>query len=606
MKYVVIDLETDGLGRDCNIHCVGFACRDGNEVKSYCKPWNEGGRDLVIFWLTMEDAVFVVHNAAFDIAVLRQNGINIPPGRYVCTFVMAYLTDPGCIDGHSLERWGNVVGCPKSDKPKSFTSLTQEMMDYCRQDCVTTLKVFEYLQGIYTRNERLLNVYNRLELPYVEVVMALNRTGMYVDQAALEELDKELTALIAANDKQLIAEAGLVPTKVSWNYEYQVYVPEETIYRNGVYRNPKNLEKYKCNPIYDHCPLGLIRASQPEVIAWLLMRRGWKPTIFSDNGKPKLDEKVMKAAQSKFDIVSLIMENRKLNKLKGTYVDTMKEMSAKDGFVRGQFNQCRTDTTRLSSSEPNMQNIPARSELGKKIRKCIIAPPGFKMVVGDLDRIELVVLAYYLEQFTGDHGMSDEIRKGTDIHAYNAARWGCTRDQAKTVIFLINYGGGPSRLAGQLGISRDEAEDIMRGVHEAMPSLKTLMEDTIDYTFRNNCILNDISGHWLTYKELRSNDEALESSARRRCFNGLIQGGAGAVFKEMQLRIFPLMISLGVLYSCVVHDELVLYVPEYCASMVVELLNGEVPSQDILVTDRGPIPIRIDFKIYDNWGDAKG
>ena len=597
-QFIVLDLETTGLEIDCDIHCVGFAYRVGDEIVSEAKPWVEA-QEILEYFINDPDVVFVIHNAAYDVPILRHNSYTINPGKYVCTHVMAYLTHPG--ESHSLEAWGERLGYPKTHH-EDWSQLSQEMLDYCANDCVVTLKLFEHLSVEYDHDDKLWDVFQNLEMPYSEVIMEMERIGMYLDEDKIETLNQTLSERIDSVGNSIAELVPHVPSKLEW--KEKDYEPVPVTYKKGYHKSSANLDKFGNTVVYDHSDLDPFNPNSGDQLAHVLMTKyGWKPKSYSKKtGKPVVDSDVLDKLD--YPLVELLLNYRELAKLKSTFVDGLREATCEDGFARGRYNQCVTRTARLSSSAPNLQNLPARSELGSTIRDCVTAPNGWVTVVGDLDRIELCVLSYYLEQVCGESRMSDAIREGVDVHQANADTWGCERTQAKTVIFLIVYGGQAQKLGKTLRITTEEAQTIIDKVFDSMPALRELME-LVWSQVRRTGELRTLYGHRFPLPAINSGNAWERSEAERQSFNYLIQGTAGAIFKELQLRAWDTVHRLGGRYVGAVHDESIYYFPADVAEAASVALTHIYSTNDILQTRNSFVPIRAEFHAGESWNAAK-
>jgi DNA polymerase-1 len=295
-----------------------------------------------------------------------------------------------------------------------------------------------------------------------------------------------------------------------------------------------------------------------------------------------------------------------------------------DGRLRTHFKQFNTVTGRLSSASPNLQNMPAqkkatdtysyRADDAYNIRKCFIAPEGYSLVVGDLNRIELVVLAYYLELVLGFTGMSDAVRAGEDLHQTNANLWQCERRVAKTVIFCLVYGGGANKIAHITGISVKEAKQVIKRIYDTTP-IQELKEKLISHARKKKGCFKDVLGRLLKAEGILYDKQSKEyARAERQCFNYLIQGSAASIFKHLQNDARALyqsdmahyMIGVPVLKQLLqVHDEVVYEVPEWAAEDSCKVLTNIFTNDTILSTDKFRVPITCEFQFAQNWYAAK-
>jgi DNA polymerase-1 len=243
-----------------------------------------------------------------------------------------------------------------------------------------------------------------------------------------------------------------------------------------------------------------------------------------------------------------------------------------------------------------------RADDAYNIRKCFIAPEGYSLVVGDLNRIELVVLAYYLELVLGFTGMSDAVRAGEDLHQTNADLWQCERRVAKTVIFCLVYGGGANKIAHLTDISVKEAKQVIKRIYDTTP-IQELKEKLISHARKKKGCFKDVLGRLLKAEGILYDRQSKEyARAERQCFNYLIQGSAASIFKYLQNEARDLY---GYRQLLQVHDECIYEVPTDLAQLACEHLTNVFTNDTILSTNNFKVPITCSFHFASNWYDAK-
>jgi DNA polymerase-1 len=298
-----------------------------------------------------------------------------------------------------------------------------------------------------------------------------------------------------------------------------------------------------------------------------------------------------------------------------------------DGRLRTSFKQFNTVTGRLSSASPNLQNMPAQKKAGDvysyraddayNIRKCFIAQEGYQLVVGDLNRIELVVLAFYLEWVLEFSTMADAVRAGEDLHQSNANLWGCERRVAKTVIFCLVYGGGANKIAHITGISVKEAKQVIARIYATTP-IEELKSELIAHVRKNRGYFKDVLNRRLHVPAIVFDKKGQEyARAERQCFNYLIQGGAASIFKVLQNnaaeRYYDEMYKIvDTIYNLEparqllqVHDEVVYEVRDEFAEDACKVLTSLYTNDTILSRNGKAVPITCEFQFATNWYDAK-
>lgn len=544
-KQIVIDTETSSLD-PLTTELVGISLCESRDTVWYipCGHRDENA-NLVPEQLTVWEIADALrpllekpglpkigHNIKFDFAVLalpHNGGIVLAPP--LCdTMVAAWLLDPGRrsykLDDLCLEldvkkiSFAEVVGGDKRED--SFTRVhLEKARDYSCEDAFGTSLLYAaqrpQLEGL-----GLWDLFEQLECPLIPVLVGMEQAGITVDTKLLAELSVEFGRKLGDLEKEIFRLAGM---------EFNVNSPQQ---------------------------LGDI------LFAKLKLPRGRKTkTGYST------DVKVLERLAQGHELPRLILNYRNLAKLKSTYVDRLISMAGSaDGRVHTSFNQCGTATGRLSSSSPNLQNIPTRTEDGQRIRSAFVAAPGFLLLAGDYSQIDLRVLAHY----SGDNSLLEAFRAGEDIHRQTAAEIFFVspslitpemRRVAKTINFGIVYGMSSFGLSSELDISRKEAQVFIDRYFEHYPGIKRFMEAIVEQA-RKDGYVSTLLGRRRLLPDINHPNRTRREFAERTAINTPIQGTAADIIKLAMLRTADELRrqQLGARMILQVHDELILEVPQ--------------------------------------------
>ena len=408
-----------------------------------------------------------------------------------------------------------------------------------------------------TGTERL---YREIELPLVEVLARMEAAGIAVDSAALAQLGDAFRLEIA----RLEAAA------------------EKSVGRAVALGSPKQLGELLFGE------LGLSRGKKTKTGAW------------------STDASVLEEIQGEHPLVGIALEWRTVSKLQSTYVEALPKLVEADGRIHTTFQQAIAATGRLSSVEPNLQNIPIRSELGRKIRHAFIAEKGNRLVAADYSQIELRILAHV----TRDPHLIEAFAAGEDIHRATASRVlgkpqeevnDDERAMAKMVNFGIAYGMGDFGLATRAGISRDAAKAFIAGYFERYPGIKRYI-DTIKEEARANGAVTTQLGRRRPIPELRAANPALRAAGERAAINHPIQGTAADIIKIAMIRLTPRLAAAGLKAHLIlqVHDELLLEAPEGEVERLIPLLIETM--EGALALD---VPLTVEAKTGLRWDEMQ-
>lgn len=436
----------------------------------------------------------------------------------------------------------------------------EQATPYAAEDADITLRLHQVFSAKLQQSPTLAKLYREIEMPLVPVLSRIERNGVLLDTDRLAQQSRALAEQIASIEQHAFDLAGQT-------------------FNLG---SPKQIQ----NIIYDQLKLPVLKKT---------------PT-----GQPSTDESVLQDLAADYPLPRVILEYRTLSKLKSTYIDKLpQQINPKTGRVHTSYHQAVAATGRLSSSDPNLQNIPIRSPEGRKIRRAFIAPPGYKLVAADYSQIELRIMAH----LSGDDGLLLAFRQGRDIHSATAAEvFGVEPEQvtadlrrsAKAINFGLIYGMSSFGLAQQLGLSRSQAQSYIDLYFARYPGVKAFM-DTIRDLARQQGYVETLFGRRLYLPEINSRNPARRQYAERTAINAPMQGTAADIIKRAMMacddwlqkdRIDAKMIMQ-------VHDELVFEVAESAVFEVSDKLRGLMEAAANL-----DVPLIVDIGVGLNWDEA--
>ncbi|MGR8935079.1 MAG: DNA polymerase I [Gammaproteobacteria bacterium] len=508
-------------------------------------------------------------NLKYDAHVLANHGIELR-GIVHDTMLQSYVLNSTATrhDMDSLAQqylgiatihYEDVTG--KGAKQITFEEVALEAAsDYAAEDADITLQLHQCLWPRLSQNAALESLYRDIEMPLVPVLVRMEGNGVLLDTDSLALQSMELSHQIVALEQQAHDEAGQV-------------------FNLG---SPKQIQSI----FYDRLKLPVLKKT---------------PT-----GQPSTDESVLQELALDYRLPQLILEHRGLSKLKSTYTDKLpQQVSAKTGRVHTSYHQAVAATGRLSSSDPNLQNIPVRSEAGRKIRQAFIAPPGHKLLAADYSQIELRIMAH----LSGDAGLLAAFAAGEDIHRATAAEvFGFAPDQvtpdlrrsAKAINFGLIYGMSSFGLAQQLGIARNQAQAYIDLYFTRYPGVKNYMDSTRELARRQGYV-ETLFGRRLYLPEINSRNAARRQYAERTAINAPMQGTAADIIKRAMIATDAWLqqTRIGAKMIMQVHDELVFEVEEPVLAACKEKI-----STLMCAAARLDVPLLVDVGIGDNWDEA--
>ncbi len=579
-ELFAFDTETDSLDyMVANLVGLSFAIDEGIAAyvpvaHDYLDAPEQLDRDWVLEQLKpiLEDdaQAKVGQNLKYDASVLARYGIEMKGIKYD-TMLASYVYNS--VGGkhdmeslalrflqHSCISFEQIAG--KGKNQLTFNQIELEQASpYAAEDADVTLRLHNRLFANIEQDEKLKSVYEEIEMPLVPVLSRIERTGVLIDDMKLSAQSVE----IAARLEELEQKA----------YE----IAEQEFNMNS----PKQLQ------------------------AILFEKMGLPVVKKTPSGTPSTNEEVLQELALDYPLPKLILEYRGLAKLKSTYTDKLPKMiNPSTGRVHTSYHQAVTATGRLSSTDPNLQNIPIRNEEGRRIRQAFVAPAGYKVLAVDYSQIELRIMAH----LSGDQALLDAFRDGKDIHAATAAEiMGVSIDQvsseqrrrAKAVNFGLIYGMSAFGLAKQLGIPRGEAQAYMDKYFERYPGVMQYMEDTRSAAADKGYV-ETIFGRRLHLPEIKSRNGMRRKAAERAAINAPMQGTAADIIKKAMLLVDQWIQEEGngrVKLLMQVHDELVFEVEESSLSEIESKVQKLMESAAEL-----KVPLVAEAGHGDNWDQA--
>ncbi len=509
-------------------------------------------------------------NLKYDMLVLRGVGIKVS-GELFDTMLMHYLLNPDA--RHSMDHIArsllnyepipieSLIG--KGARQITIDQAPRELLvDYACEDADVTFRIYEILLKKLTTAGSL-ELYHTIEEPLVEVLVEMEYQGAHIDLNILGSSRESLNTRLSALQTEILAHS-----------------PNPALNLNS----PKQLGEL----LFEHLKI----AEKPKK---------------SKTGSYKTDEETLQALKDRHPIVEQILEYRGLKKLLTTYIDALPELvNPTTGVIHTSYNQSVTATGRLSSSNPNLQNIPVRNDNGREIRKAFTPrEKGWKIVAADYSQVELRIMAH----LSGDSNMIEAFEQGADIHTATAAKifgkstsevTSSERRAAKTANFGIIYGISAFGLSQRLGIPRNEAKALIDDYFTHFPAVKNYMDAAI-HSARENGYVETIFTRRRFLADINSSNSISRSFAERNAINAPIQGSAADIMKLAMRRVYDRLIQDGYSSRLVmqVHDELVLEVPpseiEAVSMLLVEALSGAAALS---------VPLDVEVGIGDNWLDA--
>jgi DNA polymerase-1 len=508
-------------------------------------------------------------NIKFDMNILSQHGINISSIKND-TMMMSYVLDASAtrhnLDalssyylGYKTSTFEDVAG--KGVKQVTFDEVSiADATHYAAEDADITLRLYEELLSKLESVESLKKLNEDIEIPLIEVLSEMEQNGAVLNSKILNAQSKDLSNRIKKIEKKAYVLAG------------------------------------------DEFNLG----STKQLREIFFDKLGYRVIKKTPGGQPSTDEKVLAELAEEYELPKILLEHRTLSKLKSTYTDKLpNQISISTGKVHTSFHQAVTTTGRLSSSDPNLQNIPIRTEDGRRIRQAFEPSKGHKFVSADYSQIELRVMAH----MSKDEGLLTAFQDGEDVHSKTASEVfnvdidAVTTDlrrNAKAINFGLIYGISAFGLGKQLNINRNLAAEYMAMYFEKYPGVKKYMETTKDFAAENGYV-ETLFGRRLYLRDINASNAMRRQASERAAINAPVQGTAADIMKIAMIKMHQLIKETNVEAKLIlqVHDELILDTPKKEIDEVIGLVTESMMGAASL-----DVPLEIDVGVGDNWDQA--
>ena len=577
-KTIAIDTETTGLDyMDTDLVGISLSYKAGEAyyipIKHLDDTVNQLHQDLVLDILrpileTSKNKI-IGQNIKFDRNVLAKYGIRISSIKND-TMMMSYVLDASATR-HNLDAlssyylnyktstFEDVAG--KGVKQVTFDQVPiNEATHYAAEDADITLRLYEELNPKLETEDSLKKLNEEIEIPLIEVLSEMEQNGAILNSKILKSQSKDLENRIKKLEKKAYEIAG---------------------------------EEFN---------LGSTKQLR-EIFFEKLNYRVIKKT---PGGQPSTDEKVLAELAEEYELPKVLLEHRTLSKLKSTYTDKLPgQISASTGKVHTSFHQAVTTTGRLSSSDPNLQNIPIRTEDGRRIRQAFEPSKGHRFISADYSQIELRIMAHVSK----DIGLLQAFQEGEDVHSKTASEvFGVDIDNvtadlrrnAKAINFGLIYGISAFGLGKQLGISRNLAAEYMAMYFEKYPGVKEYMESTKEFASQNGYV-ETLFGRRLYLRDINASNAMRRQASERAAINAPVQGTAADIMKIAMIKTHKAIKTEEIEAKLIlqVHDELILDTPKKEIDSVIAILTDSMMGAANL-----DVPLEIDVGIGDNWDQA--
>lgn len=569
-NFFCFDTETTGTDVfSAELVGMSFAWKEGEAYYVPIPENREKAQKIVDSFKSVfeNDAIAKIgQNIKFDLLMLKQYGVELK-GKLFDTMIAHYLIQPELRHGmdylaeiylkYKTITYEDLCG-PKGKNQTSIRSVDiNKLCDYAAEDADVTLKLKNILEKEIEKNG-LEKLFYDIEMPLMQVLAQMEFNGVRIDVESLKQSSIDFTEKLIEIERKIYELAG---------YEFNVSSPRQV--GELIFDRLKIVEKAKK----------------------------------TKTGQYSTSEEVLESLRGKHEIIDLILEYRGLKKLLSTYIDSLPLLiNSRTGKIHTSYNQTVTSTGRLSSSNPNLQNIPIRDEEGREIRKAFIADEGCTFFSADYSQIELRLMAHLSQ----DKNMLEAFNLGQDIHAATAAKIykvpleEVTKDmrrKAKTANFGIIYGISVFGLAERLSISRSEAKELIDGYFETYPQIKTYMDNCIKVAQQNGYV-ETLFGRKRYLSDINSRNSVVRGFAERNAINAPIQGTAADIIKIAMVNIQRKFDENGLRSQMTlqVHDELNFNVYQDELYMVKHIVVSEMQSAIKL-----SVPLIAECGVGDNW-----
>ena len=578
-EYFSFDTETTSLDYiNAEIVGVSFSTEAGKAAyvpvaHSYLGAPTQLSRELVLGKLKplLEDIkkIKVGQNLKYDMSVLARYDIELRGIRYD-TMLESYILN-SVASRHDMDslaekylhektiHFEDIAG--KGAKQKTFDQIELEQASpYAAEDADITLRLHETLWDQLSEHKSLVNVYSNIEVPLLSVLSRVERNGVLIDEAALNTQSQELSQKLIVLEKNAFELAG---------EEFNL-------------SSPKQIQSI----FYDKLQLPVLKKTP--------------------KGQPSTNEAVLQELAEKYELPKVILEHRSLSKLKSTYTDRLpQDINPTTGRVHTSYHQAVAATGRLSSTNPNLQNIPIRTMEGRRIRQAFIPVEGCKIVAADYSQIELRIMAH----LSKDEGLLSAFNAGKDIHKSTAAEIFSKpldevsseeRRSAKAINFGLIYGMSAFGLSRQLDIERGEAQEYMNEYFQRYPGVKKYM-DEIRNRARDQGYVETLFGRRLYLPDINSRNAMQRQYAERTAINAPMQGTAADIIKMAMIATDQWIGQSAPEVKMImqVHDELVFEVPESSCQEYSKQIRHHMETAAEL-----DVPLIVDVGVGNNWDEA--
>ena len=428
----------------------------------------------------------------------------------------------------------------------------EQASDYAAEDADITLQLHQLLNDRLQQDEKLNRVYTEIEMPLVDVLLDVEQNGVLIDQDMLQKQGRELDQKLGRIEQSIYQQAGEIFNLSS----------------------PKQIQAI----LYDKLELPILRKTP--------------------KGQPSTAEDVLEELAADYEIPALIIEHRGLNKLMSTYIEKLpQEINSKTGRVHTSYQQAVASTGRLSSTSPNLQNIPIRTAEGRRIREAFVAPDGYRILALDYSQIELRIMAH----LSADESLLNAFAQGLDVHRATAAEvFGEGLEQvsaeqrraAKAINFGLIYGMSAFGLGKQLNIGRNEAQQYVDTYFDRYPGVRRYMEETKQLA-RDQGYVETVFGRRLYLPDINARNGNVRQYAERTAINAPMQGTAADIIKRAMIKVQAWLVNENPDCKMImqVHDELVFEVCQAdlspCRDAIAELMTGAAELSVSLEVDAG-------------------
>ncbi len=556
---ISLEMSADGLG-SMTAKPLGIAFAPEPNVRYYLPltVLSDESRELMASLLEDPKVDKICHDGKDKLILARRAGFDIKP-LASDIMIASYLVDSGISDNEMEKLTARYLG-RELEKGRSYRPLAKgaevSIEDICGH--VGDILLIDDMLQERMHKEGLWELFSEVEMPLIEVLTEMEMTGIILDKEGIDAISNEW-------DEKL---------------QYLIQVIHTLAMEEFNVNSPKQLSKI----LFEKLGLPVIKKTK---------------TGYSTNSD------VLERLKPHHPIASVVIEYRQFVKLKSTYADALPNLiNPETGRIHTTFNQAITATGRLSSAEPNLQNIPVRTEEGRRIRKVFVPAPGCIFLSADYSQIELRVLAHV----SGDENLTDSFLKGQDVHTRTASEVFDIpleyvnqeqRDKAKAVNFGIIYGISPFGLAKGIGVGQKEAEEYIKSYFKKYSGVKTYIDNTVEQAYKDGYVTT-LLNRKRYLPELKNRNAGIRNFGERTAINTPIQGTAADIIKMAMVELLQRLKAegYGAKLLLQVHDELLLEVPlgevEEVATMVRDIMENVMELR---------VPLKVDLKAGSNWAD---